>query len=105
MGVTRHLVLVVAALAVACSHPAENATPEGAVRAWLEHMEDSLGDPAEERRRVRLHPARGFAGAHHDAAGARPAQLDPYGVGQRRDRPRVLLGECRLDPIERGGDA
>jgi len=32
---------------VACSHPIPNATPEGAVRAWLEHMEDSVGDPSE----------------------------------------------------------
>lgn len=31
----------------ACSHPIPNATPEGAVRAWLEHMEESAGDPAE----------------------------------------------------------
>jgi hypothetical protein len=33
----------------ACSHPAENATPEGAVRAWLDHMEESTGDPDEAR--------------------------------------------------------
>jgi len=32
---------------MACSHPAANATPEGAVRAWLEHMEESMGDPSE----------------------------------------------------------
>jgi hypothetical protein len=31
----------------ACSHPTPNATPEAAVRAWLEHMEDSTGDPLE----------------------------------------------------------
>jgi hypothetical protein len=31
----------------ACSHAAPNATPEGAVRAWLEHMEESMGSPAE----------------------------------------------------------
>jgi len=36
--------LLVAAL-VGCSHPVPNATPEGAVRAWLEHMEESMGSP------------------------------------------------------------
>jgi hypothetical protein len=40
------LALVVAA---ACSHPAPDATPEAAVRAWLEHMEDSMGSPTEAR--------------------------------------------------------
>lgn len=34
-------------LSAACSHAVPNATPEGAVRAWLEHMEESMGDPAE----------------------------------------------------------
>ncbi len=37
-----------------CSHPAPNATPEGAVRAWLEHMEDSMGDPKEAEEAFRL---------------------------------------------------
>jgi hypothetical protein len=41
------LLWLAACAVVACSHPVPNATPEDAVRAWLEHMEDSRGDPAE----------------------------------------------------------
>ncbi len=43
----RVVVLALVASLAACSHPAENATPEGAVRAWLDHMENSMGDPSE----------------------------------------------------------
>lgn len=50
MRATLVFVASLAASAVAgCSHPVPNATPEGAVRAWLEHMEDSVSDPAEAR--------------------------------------------------------
>jgi hypothetical protein len=37
-----------------CARPAPDATPEGAVRAWLEHMEDSQDDPKESREAFRL---------------------------------------------------
>ena len=36
--------LVALALSVACSRPAPDATPEGAVRAWLDRMEASDDD-------------------------------------------------------------
>ena len=45
-GTRTRLALTVLVIA-ACTHPADNATPEGAVRAWLDHMEDSMGDPGE----------------------------------------------------------
>jgi hypothetical protein len=38
----------------ACSRPAPDATPDGVVRAWLEHMEDSQDDPKEARDAFRL---------------------------------------------------
>lgn len=38
-----------AALALACSRPAPDATPEGAVREWIDRMSDSRSDPAESR--------------------------------------------------------
>ncbi len=41
------LASIAVSVVTACSHPAPNATPEGAVRSWLEHMEESAGDPAE----------------------------------------------------------
>jgi hypothetical protein len=37
-----------------CSRPAPDATPEGAVRAWLEHMEGSQDDPRDAREAYRL---------------------------------------------------
>jgi hypothetical protein len=41
-------------LAAACSRPAPDATPDGAVRAWLEHMEASQDDPREAPEAFRL---------------------------------------------------
>jgi len=38
----------------ACSRPAPDATPEGALRAWLEHMEGSQDDPRDAREAYRL---------------------------------------------------
>jgi hypothetical protein len=38
----------------ACSRPAPDATPDGVVRAWLDHMEDSQDDPNEAREAYRL---------------------------------------------------
>jgi hypothetical protein len=47
-------VLAAFLLFVACSRPAPDATPEGAVRAWLEHMEGSQDDPRDAREAYRL---------------------------------------------------
>ncbi len=41
--------VLAAALALGCSHPAPDATPEGALRTWLEKMEESLDDPTTTR--------------------------------------------------------
>jgi len=37
--------LALLALVVACSHPSADATPDGAVRQWLDRMEASSDDP------------------------------------------------------------
>jgi len=50
----RSLGVAVLAWAVGCARPAPDATPDGAVRAWLEHMEDSQDDPKEAREAFRL---------------------------------------------------
>jgi hypothetical protein len=42
------------ALVGACSRPAPDATPDGAVRAWLEQMEAAEDDPKEAREAFRL---------------------------------------------------
>jgi hypothetical protein len=39
-----HLAATVATLSIACNRPAPDATPEGAVRAWLDRMEASDED-------------------------------------------------------------
>lgn len=41
-------------LLVACSRPAADASPEGALRTWLEHMEGSQDDPHDAREAFRL---------------------------------------------------
>ncbi len=41
----RRLVLALFALLVACTHKAADATPEGAVRSWLDAMESAADDP------------------------------------------------------------
>jgi len=48
------LVLALALIAAGCSRAAPDATPDGAVRAWLDDMEGSLGDPKEAREAYRL---------------------------------------------------
>jgi hypothetical protein len=42
-------VIAALAMAVSCSHPAPDATPEGALTLWLERMEESRDDPAASR--------------------------------------------------------
>jgi len=46
--------LLASGLLVACTRPTPDATPEGAVRAWLEHMEGSQDDPKDAREAYRL---------------------------------------------------
>lgn len=40
-----HPRIALLALVVACSHPSADATPDGAVRQWLDRMEASSDDP------------------------------------------------------------
>jgi hypothetical protein len=47
-------VLAVLLTSLACSRPAPDATPEGALRTWLEHMEGSQDDPRDAREAYRL---------------------------------------------------
>jgi hypothetical protein len=43
----RRFALCLGLAVVACSHPAADSTPEGAFRAWLDHMEATREDPKE----------------------------------------------------------
>jgi hypothetical protein len=79
------LFLVVAA----CSHPVPHATPDGAVRAWLEHMEDSLGDPDEAREAYALLGPR--ARQNLDARAERASQVEG-----RRAQGFEMLAEGRF---------
>jgi hypothetical protein len=64
-----------------CSRPAPDATPDGALRAWLEHMEGSLSDSSEAREAYALlGPA---ARANLEERAARASQIqgrrtEPY---------------------------
>jgi hypothetical protein len=77
------------AVAVGCSHPAPNATPESAVRAWLEHMEDSSGDPLEAKEAYALLGPR--ARANLEARAARASQVEG-----RRAQPFEMLADGRF---------
>jgi hypothetical protein len=77
------------ALSVGCSHAAPNATPEGAVRAWIEHMEDSAGDPAEAKEAYALLGPR--ARQNLEARAARASQIEG-----RRAQPIEMLAEGRF---------
>jgi hypothetical protein len=50
----RAIVPFIGLLLAGCSRPAPDATPDGALRAWLEHMEDSQDDPKEAREAFRM---------------------------------------------------
>ena len=73
----------------ACSHPVAGSTPEGAVRAWLEHMEDSPGDPAEAREAFALLGPR--ARQNLDARAERAAQVEG-----RRTQAFEMVAEGRF---------
>jgi hypothetical protein len=79
----------VASVVTGCSHPAPNATPEGAVRAWLEHMEESVGDPAEAREAYALLGPR--ARQNLGARAARASQVEG-----RRAQAFEMLAEGRF---------
>jgi hypothetical protein len=83
------LAAVALGLLVACSHAAPNATPEGAVRAWLEHMEDSMGDPAEAREAYALLGPQ--ARQNLEARAARASQVEG-----RRAQAFEMLAEGRF---------
>ncbi len=82
----------------ACSRAPPDATPEGAVRAWLDHMEGSLGDPKEAREAYRLLGPTARANLEERAARASQMQgrrTEPYelfaaGRFGLKFRPRVM---------------
>jgi hypothetical protein len=81
--------LGLALLLTGCSRPAPDATPDGAVRAWLDHMEDPLGDPKEAREAYRLlGPA---ARANLEERAARAGQMQG-----RRTEPYELFAAGRF---------
>ncbi len=83
------LVVVLALGATGCSRAAPDSTPEGAVRLWLEKMEDSLADPAAGKEAYALL-----------SSGARKnlkARADRDGPRQgRRIQPYEMLAEGRF---------
>ena len=76
-------------LLVGCSHPVPNATPEGAVHAWLEHMEESLGSPDEQKEAYALLGPR--ARRNLDARAERAGQVEG-----RRAQGFEMLAEGRF---------
>ncbi len=82
-------VFSVALLAAGCSRAAPDATPEGVVRAWLDDMEGSLGDPKDAREAYRLlGPA---ARANLEERAARASQMQG-----RRTEPYELFAAGRF---------
>jgi hypothetical protein len=82
-------VLALALLATDCSRAAPDATPEGAVRAWLDDMEGSLGDPKDAREAYGLlGPA---ARANLEERAARASQMQG-----RRTEPYELFAAGRF---------
>ncbi len=89
MSAAARAIVLAGALLAACSHPAANATPEGALRAWLEHMEESMGDPAEAEAAYAL---LGPVARQNLAARAERASQ----VQGRRAQPFEMLAEGRF---------
>ncbi|NOU30912.1 MAG: hypothetical protein HOO96_23690 [Polyangiaceae bacterium] len=89
LGLVGALVALALAVLPGCSRAAPDATPEGAVRQWLEKMEDSLADPAAGKEAYALL-----------SAGARKnlkARADRDGPRQgRRIQPYEMLAEGRF---------
>ena len=89
MRALRFAAIVLLAPGLGCSHPAANATPEGTVRAWLEHMEDSMGDRGEAAEAYALLGPR--ARQNLAARAARASQVEG-----RRAQPYEMLAEGRF---------
>src|ERR1700733_5584200 len=82
-------VLALALVAAGCSRAAPDATPEGAVRAWLEDMEGSRGEPKGAREAYALlGPA---ARANLEERAARASQMQG-----RRTEPYELFAAGRF---------
>lgn len=80
---------VVALVLVACRHPAPDATPEGAVRAWLDRMEASDTDPRALREAYALlSPA---AQANLEERAGRASQIEGHRV-----EPWAMVAEGRF---------
>lgn len=83
------LVLSGAALAVACSRSAPDATPEGVVRLFIEKMESSADDPHAMREAFAL------LGPHARANLKERAERASRGQGKRFE-PHEMLAEARF---------
>jgi hypothetical protein len=82
-------VLSLALACAACSHPAPDATPEGALRTWLERMEESQDDSSASREAyVLLGPA---ARANLEERAKRASQAQG-----RRAEPHEMLATGRF---------
>lgn len=89
-GFSRLVAVVVAAAPLAsCSRPAPDATPDGALRLWLDRMEDSEEDPAASREAYELLGPSARANLEERAARASH-------VRGRRAEPYQLLAEGRF---------
>jgi hypothetical protein len=74
-------VLGLSLVLASCSRPAPDATPDGALRAWLEHMEGSQDDPRAAREAYRLLGSQARANLAERAARASQMQgrrTEPY---------------------------
>ena len=83
------LLSLVVSLAAACSRPAPDATPEGAVRLWVEKMESSADDPRATREAYQLLGRRARANLEERAERASRGQ-------GRRYEPWEMLAEGRF---------
>ena len=78
--------LAIALLLGGCSHPAPDATPDGALRTWLERMEESEDDPAAGREAYALLGPQARANLEERARRASQAQ------GRRAEPYEMLAG-------------
>lgn len=85
----RRLGLAVALSLAACSRPAPDATPDGAVRLFMEKMEDGAEDPRAMREAYQLLGARARANLKERADRASKSQ-------GRRYEPHEMLAEGRF---------
>lgn len=88
-SLTRLLLLVVIAFVVGCTRPPPDATPEGAVRLFVEKMESGGDDPRA------MKEAYGLLGPHARANLKERADRASKGQG-RRYEPHEMLAEGRF---------